>query len=42
MLSVVELAGQPPGAWTVGVPVAMCVGSQAADTARQASTVTSH
>ena len=34
-------AGRPPGAWTVQAPVAGCVGSRAADTARRASTATS-
>jgi len=33
--------GWPPGAWTVGAPVAERVGGRAADTARRASTVTS-
>ena len=34
-------AGQPPGAWMVGAPMAGRVGGRAADTARRASTVMS-
>ena len=40
-LPAVGPAGQPNGTWTVDTPVTGRIGGPAADTARQASTVTS-